>query len=165
MKIRKLKEKDVDKIFEWMHYKETKNIFEKDFSKYNKSDILNFIRSNKDNEIHFACTDDSDNYLGTVSLKNINYDNLNAELAISFLKEAQGTGAASFAMKEILKYSFNDLKLNKIYLNVLSTNLRAKSFYKKMGFKKEGMFKKHIKKGKQYIDLEWYAFFKNNFLL
>ncbi|MBR2833500.1 MAG: GNAT family N-acetyltransferase [Bacilli bacterium] len=160
MKIRKLKEKDADRMFEWMHYEETKDIFEKDFSKYSKDDILKFIKMKKENEIHFACTNDSDNYLGTISLKNIDSDNLNAELAISFLKETQGTGAASFAMKEILKYGFDNLKLNKIYLNVLSTNIRAKKFYKKMGFEKEGVFKKHIKKGNLYVDLEWYAFFR-----
>lgn len=160
MEIRKLKDKDVYGMLEWMHYEESKAIFEKDFSKYQREDVLIFINSKNDTEIHYACVDDDDNYLGTISLKNIDKDNYNAELAISFLKKAQGTGAASFALKYILDYGFNVLNLNKIYLNVLSTNYRAKKFYLKNGFKKEGCFVSHIKKGNKYVDLEWYAIYR-----
>ena len=157
MRLRELKEKDVSGMYEWMHYKETQNIFEKNFNKYEKKDILKFIKNQDDLSINFACVDNNDNYLGTVSLKNINYDNKNAELAISFTKGAQGTDATKFAMTEILKFGFKKLKLKKIYLNVLSTNLRAINFYKKFGFKKEGCFKQHIIKNNDYIDLVWYA--------
>ena len=163
MKLRKLKEKDADGMYEWMHYAETKEIFEKDFSKYEKDDILNFIKNIDKTSINLACVDVNDNYLGTVSLKNIDYNNLNAELAISFMKEAQGTGAASFALSEILKKGFKELNLKKIYLNVLKTNSRAIKFYNKFGFKKEGCFKKHIRKKDRYIDLEWYAIIDDDY--
>ena len=163
MKIRKLKLKDADRMLMWMHYEESKEIFEKDFSNYSKKDVINFINSCSENDIHYACVDDFDNYLGTVSLKKIDHDNCNAEFAISFIKEAQGTGAAMFATKELLNFGFKDLKLNKIYLNVLSTNKKAINFYNKVGFKKEGCFKKHIKKNGQYLDLEWYACFNEKY--
>lgn len=163
MKLRELREKDVLGMHLWMNYEDTKNIFEKDFSKYTKDDILKFIKNKDEKSINYACVDDNDNYLGTVSLKNINYNNLNAELAISFVKDAQGTAATKFAMSEILEIGFKNLKLKKIYLNVLSTNLRAIKFYNKFGFKKEGCFKKHIKKGNNYIDLLWYAIIDDDF--
>ena len=163
MRLRELKEKDVLGMYLWMHYEETRDIFDKDFSKYTKDDILNFIRNQETNDINYACVDSNDNYLGTISLKNIDKKNLNAELAISFIKEAQGTGATSFAMNEILKYAFTELKLKKIYLNVLSTNKRAINFYKKNGFIQEGCFKKHIKKDKKFIDLLWYAIINDQF--
>lgn len=157
MRLRELKEKDVSGMYLWMHYEETKDIFEKDFNKYTKEDILNFIKKQEVNDVNYACVDDNDNYLGTISLKNIDKKNLNAELAISFIQDAQGTGAAHFAMNEILKFAFTKLKLKKIYLNVLSTNERAIKFYEKNGFIQEGCFKNHIKKGNKYIDLLWYA--------
>jgi len=163
MEIRKLKEKDAERMLLWMYYDETKDIFEKDFSKYDLEDVLNFINSKDDKSYHYACADDDDNYLGTISLKNVDLNNSNAELAISFIKEAQGTGAATFAIKKVLNIAFNNLLLNKVYLNVLETNARAKAFYKKVGFTKEGCFKNHIKKNGRYVDLEWYAFFKDDF--
>ncbi len=158
MKIRELKEKDADGMLLWMHDDKTKDIFIKNFYNYNEKDVLNFINYKNDKyNINYACVDDEDKYLGTISLKNIDYDNLNAELAISFIKDAQGTGAAQFAMNEILKIGFNILKLKKIYLNVLSSNIRAINFYKKMGFNEEGIFKNHVKKNNKYIDLMWFA--------
>lgn len=158
MRLRELKEKDVDGMLSWMHSEDTKNIFIKDFSKYNRSKVLDFIKSKNDKyNINLACVDDDDNYLGTVSLKNISLENLNAEYAISFKNEAHGTGAARFATEQILKIGFEKLKLKKIYLNVLSTNKRAINFYEKVGFIKEGCFKNHVKKNEKYINLLWYA--------
>ena len=161
MKLRNLKEKDADKMLEWMHSSESKKIFAKDFNNYTKEDVLNFIRSgNNDSNINYACVDDNDNYLGTISLKNIDKENNNAEYAISFCKEAQGTGAALFATKEILKIAFEKLNLNKVYLDVLETNKRAIAFYKKVGFEEEGKFRKHIYKNNDYINLLWFTIFK-----
>ena len=164
MKLRELKEKDVDRILLWMHSDESKEIFAKDFNNYTKEDVKKFVNSkNTKEDLNFACVNDNDDYLGTVSLKNIDYENNNAEYAISFIKEAQGTGAAVFATKEILNKAFSELKLEKVYLNVLSTNKRAIAFYKKMGFKEEGIFKNHLKKDDKYIDLLWYAIIKNEY--
>jgi len=46
---------------------------------------------------------------------------------------------------------------------VLSSNLRAIKFYEKHGFSKEGVFKNHIYHLGNYVDMIWYAFFKNDF--
>ena len=166
MKLRELKEKDVEGMLEWMHSDKTKEIFVKDFNSLTREQVLNFIKnsSNSDTELHYACVDDNDNYLGTISLKNIDNNKKNAELAISFREKAQGTGAASFAINELLKKAFNDLNLNKIYLCVLETNKRAIAFYNKIGFKLEKVSKNYIIKNSQYINLLWYQILIDDFL-
>ena len=164
MKLRQLKIKDVDRMLTWMHSKESKDIFAKDFNKYTKEDVTNFVKTkNTKNNINYACVNDDDEYLGTVSLKNIDYDNKNAEYAISFMKEAQGTGAALFATKEILKQAFEELNLEKVYLDVLETNKRAISFYKKVGFIQEGTFRKHFIKNNEYINLLYFSILKEEY--
>ena len=158
MELRELKEKDVDGMLEWMHSKESKEIFAKDFNKYTREDVTRFANSKNTKEnINYACVDDNDEYLGTVSLKNIDYENGNAEYAISFRKEAQGTGAAMYATKRILDMAFNELKLEKVYLDVLLTNKRAIGFYNKVGFVQEGEFRSHFKRNGEYVDLLWFS--------
>ena len=158
MRLREIEEKDVDRMLSWMHSKESKEIFAKDFNHYTREDVTRFARSkNTDENINFACVNDEDEYLGTVSLKNIDYENSNAEYAVSFMKEAQGTGAAMFATLEILRIAFEELKLEKVYLDVLKTNERAIAFYKKVGFIQEGEFRSHFKKNNKYINLLWFS--------
>lgn len=164
MKLRELKVKDVDRMLSWMHSKESKEIFAKDFNNYTKEDVTKFAKSKNTKEnINLACVNDEDEYLGTVSLKNIDYDNSNAEYAISFMKEAQGTGAALFATQVILRIAFRELNLNKVYLDVLKTNKRAISFYQKIGFTQEGEFRSHLKKNNKYIDLLWFSMLNEEF--
>ena len=164
MKLRELSEKDVDGMLEWMHSKESKEIFEKDFNKFTREDVTKFVNSkNTKDNINLACVDDNDEYLGTVSLKNIDYDDGNAEYAISFRKKAQGTGAAKFATEKILDMAFNELNLKKVYLDVLVTNKRAIAFYNKMGFIQESSSKDHIMKDDKYIDLLWFSMLKEDY--
>ncbi len=165
MKLRELKEKDALGMLEWMH-SSSSHVFIKDFYHYTEDDVLQFIRhsqSDKEN-IHYACVDDQDCYLGTVSLKNIDLQNHHAEFAISFIPKAHGTGASTFATLEILKKAFVELGLNKVYLNVLTVNHRAIAFYEKIGFQKVGCFRQHIVKDNHVYDLLWYDILKEEFI-
>ena len=146
--IRRLKEKDVFAMLEWMHDEKVARNFRFDFSSMNKEKALNFIQNSFSEENqHFAIVDAADNYLGTISLKNISRTDNNAEYAIVMSRNSWGNGFAQKATEEILNYAFRTLHLHKVYLNVLAENIRANKFYKKCGFSFEGTFKDHI-----YID-------------
>ena len=164
IKLRKLEIKDIFFMLEWMHDEETKEIFQNNFISITESEARAFINNSfNDKNQHFAIIDDlDDEYLGTISLKNIDETNKNAEYAISTRKKTRGTGINVVASKLIIEYGFTNLKLNKIYLNVLSTNLRAIKFYKKIGFKYEGTFKKHLFINNGFQDLEWYGIMKED---
>lgn len=148
-------------MLEWMHDGEINKNFYANFSEYDESQVLDFIISSfsEDNR-HYACVNEDDEYLGTVSLKNIDYISRNAEYAISFRKCAHGSGAAYFATQEILKIAFEELKLERVYLNVISKNEHANNFYKKCGFIFEGVFRKHININNHLEDLRWYSILK-----
>lgn len=160
--LRKLEEKDIPFMLEWMHDEESKSIFQNDFSLINASKAKEFVLYSFDEKNqHFAIVDDKDDeYLGTISLKNIDLKNKNAEYAISTRKKARGTGCNYEATQLIIKYAFEQLYLHKVYLNVLSSNKRAIAFYKKNGFIYEGTFKNHLYVNNEYQDLEWYGIIK-----
>ena len=162
--LRRLELKDIPYMLEWMHDTETKLIFQNDFLAVDEVKAVNFIlNSFNDDNKHFAIVDNSnDEYLGTISLKNIDNKNRNAEYAISTRRIARGKGINMLASNLIINYGFNELNLNKIYLNVLSKNERAIKFYKKIGFKHEGTFKQHLYMYSEYYDLEWYAIIRGD---
>lgn len=166
MKIRKLEKKDIDAMLEWMHDQKINQFFRFPAAEMTKESVEIFIKNSyTDENRHYALVDDSDEYLGTVSLKNINYEDMNAEYAISMRKCTWGTGAAALATKYILQIAFDELNLQKVYLNVLSNNERAVAFYKKIGFSYVGESKKHIKIKGRFYDLKWYEIQKETKLM
>ena len=69
--------KDVNNILEWMKDEEIVQFFRFEASDINKDIVLKFINKANlnDDSYHFAIVDENDEYMGTVSLKNI--DNIN----------------------------------------------------------------------------------------
>lgn len=156
--LRKLQEKDIEGMLEWMHDVDSKQYFRFDTLNTKREQVQEFVVNSFTEECqHYAVVDDNDTYMGTISLKNINYKDLNAEYAISMRKMAQGKGIAYQATKDLLKIGFEEMGLKKIYLNVLSDNARAIAFYEKLGFKFEGEFLRHVFIDGLWKNLKWYA--------
>lgn len=162
-KIRILENKDVSFMLEWMHDEDINKNFTFNAKNYTEDNAIDFIeKSWVDKEHrHYAIADANDEYLGTISLKNISLLNRTAEYAIALRTRAIGKGVSSYATKEIIKIAFEELDLNRVYLNVLSENTRAIKFYEKMNFVYEGEFKQHILKDGILKNLKWYAVLKN----
>lgn len=165
MKLRKLKEKDAPLMEEWMKDKKVNRFFRFDPAMITSQSVLEFIGKNQntENSYHFAVVDEEDVYLGTVSLKNIDLVSRNGEYAISIRSSAQGLGAGLFATHEILKFAFNQLGLERIYLNVFSDNIHAIQFYQKMGFVLEGEFIDHLRVRGELKSLKWFRMMKSEY--
>lgn len=159
--LRELKEKDAPLMLEWMKDPEVNQFFRFDADKMTMESCLSFIRSKDPSSKHYAIVNEADEYLGTISLKNIECKE--AEYAISVRSKFHGTGAAPNATKEIFRIGFEEMNLNRIYLNVLSDNERANRFYQKMGFKLDREEQNAVEiKGVQK-DLNWYSIDKTEF--
>ena len=113
--------------------------------------------------LHFAIVDEKDEYLGTVSLKSIDLDNMTAEYAIAVRKKARGRGVATAATFDVLKKAFSDYGLNRVYLNVFSDNEPAIKLYERCGFKFEGEFREHLRKGDKFLNWKWYGILAKEF--
>ena len=121
-------------MLEWMRDPAIARFFRFDATAMTEEKCLDYIKAANEDPLcrHFAVADESDAYLGTISLKNIRDGS--AEYAVSMRRCAHGTGAALQATRELLRIAFDDLKLDTVYLNVLEENLRANAFYRKAGF-------------------------------
>lgn len=133
MRIRNLEKKDTSMMLEWMHDPNVTEFLHKDFRIMTEEDCLQFIcKSQEDHKnLHLAVADERDEYMGTVSLKNICNDS--AEFAIVMRKCAMGKGLAGFAMKAMIQKG-KDMGIKDIYWCVSRDNKRAIRFYDKNGF-------------------------------
>lgn len=134
--LRPLKLEDAARMLEWMHDQELTRYLKLDGKNASMETVTKFIQEAQEESahVHRAVVDNNDVYLGTVSLKNIDRKNGDAEYAIALHPAALGSGAAREATKEILEIAFKELALKRVYLNVLEENVRAVKFYHKVGF-------------------------------
>jgi len=158
VKFRALQLSDADYMCEFLDDPDISGNFLYTRYPFSKDNFIEFIKSSwgSKSNIHYAIVDENDEYVGTISLKNVNYIDRNAEYAIVIRKKYWGKDYAYEATKKIIEYGFNRLNMHKIYLNVLSSNIRANKFYEKYGFIKENTFKEHVYINGRYEDLNWY---------
>ena len=134
--LRPLEAKDAQRMVEMMQDGLTTRYLQIGGPDYTVETALRFIASTADESgsVHRAVVDKEDVYQGTVSLKNLDMTNKEAEYAISMHPDAQGKGAAKAASTGILELA-KELGLTRVYLNVLAENERANRFYQKFGFR------------------------------
>lgn len=168
--LRALQEKDAPLMLEWMHDSEIQKGFKKDMLCASLNDTRNFCIGSKIPEslsqgdnLHFAIVDDSDEYLGTISLKSIDLDSKSAEYAIATRKKAHGKGVAYVATGLILKKAFCEYGLHRVYLNVFADNESAIKLYKRCGFSFEGEFREHLNIRGKYMNLKWYGMLESEY--
>ena len=163
MILRKLEKKDAPLMYEWMTAKDVNNYFRFDPSKVSIKSCEEFINTSFTDENKTYAIDIDGEYAGSISLKEINQKDKNAEFAISIREKYRGKGYGKKAIKMLLDIAFNELELNKVYLNVLSTNKRAIELYKSVGFKYEGQLKKHILVKGKYKNLKLFGIWRDSY--
>ena len=168
--LRELKEKDAPFMLEWMQDSDIQKCFKRRMADYTLEDVLAFIKKSvfpdtvtTGTDLHYAIADQADEYLGTVSLKNIDLENGNAEFAIVTRKEAHGKGIGHEATILLLKKAFNEIGLQRVYLNVFSNNDAAIRLYERCGFRPEGEFRNHFLIDGRYVGWKWYGMLKDEF--
>lgn len=110
---------------------------------------------NDDKNIRLAiCLKENNQHIGNVNLTSINWINRNAEYSIMIGDINQwGKGIGNEATHLILKYAFEELNLNRIYLTVREDNINAIKLYSKIGFKHEGILRESLFKNNKYINM------------
>ena len=119
-------------------------------SEFEHEEWIKRVATSPDIKLFAVFDKETDQFLGTIGLKNFDQKNRNAELFIS-LDSTGGYGAD--AGETLVRFSFAHLNLHKIYLKVFATNQRAIRCYEKAGFQSEGVLKQHHFENGEYIDV------------
>ena len=167
MNLRNLEMKDAPLMLEWMHDDDVVANLHGKFKEKQIEDVEKFIKSSENNinDIHLAIVSDKDEYMGTVSLKQIDRITNSAEFAITVRKSAMGRGYSWYGMKEILKLAFEKYGLNSVYWCVSKKNKKAVRFYEKHNFHEVyDISSKILERYKDVEDLKWYSVLKGDIL-
>jgi RimJ/RimL family protein N-acetyltransferase len=91
--------------------------------------------------------------IGVVSFMNISEANDSAELSVIVgYPEDRHHGYGAEAIDTILRYGFEELRLNRVGLSVFEFNEDAISTYEKLGFREEGRLRQALKRDGAFHD-------------
>ena len=166
MKIRKLKLGDAPLMLEWMHDPDVVKDLRANFANKTIEDCRNFIKNSLSDEhnVHYAIASNEDEYMGTVSLKEIDNLTKTAEFGIVVRKTAMGAGYSWYGMNSIFKVAFEELDLEYVYWCVSEKNERACRFYDKHHFSlMKDIPNFALERYKDIPDMRWYVYSKSDF--
>ena len=131
---------DLTKTLEWRTKDRIKNSFFDEDLSFEKHlnwyyDEYNHPKHDEDDFVFIILDDHTP--VGQIAIYNIDYEKKSAEFGRLMLGEDKylRKGYATLASKELLKFSFNILGLDHIYLSVKKDNTKAINLYEKLGFK------------------------------
>lgn len=134
-----------------------------DFTK-EESDTHAYVQSVIDNEEIQYSIYDNDKFLGRIGFNHMDSLNNKAEIGYWIIKEAQGKGIVTKAVKKLLMMAFTELKLNKIVIRAGVENIKSRSIPERLGFTLEGIERDgELLIDNKYTDLAVYGLLKREF--
>lgn len=122
-------------------------------SQSDRKDVLRCIVSSMDTE----------EGIGTVILSDIDPKNGVAQIHIKMDKQkGRGKGYGTDALNAIVKYAFDEMRLNCVYADVLEYNAISQKLFEKCGFHRDGVLRGRVFKGGSYIDVVSYSRLKED---
>ncbi|WP_135661703.1 GNAT family N-acetyltransferase [Halorhabdus rudnickae] len=116
----------------------------------------------EDDDIHLLICADGDP-VGTIGLNQVNDVWGIAELGYYVHPDAQRNGYATDATRRIVRYGFEDRRLEKVYANVYPDNQASESVLESVGFEREGVFREHAFVRGERIDVHRYGLLASEF--
>ena len=100
--------------------------------------------------------------LGTVILTDMNQQNGTAQIHIKMTAKSRGKGFGTEALRVMIRYAFEELRLNCLYADILSYNETSQRVFQKTGFRRDGILRARVYKGGRYIDVHSYSLLRED---
>ncbi|MFB6201554.1 MAG: GNAT family N-acetyltransferase [Halorhabdus sp.] len=101
--------------------------------------------------------------VGTIGLNQYNDAWGIAELGYYVHPDCQGNGYATDAARRMVRYGFEDRRLEKVYANVYPDNEASKAVLASVGFHREGVFREHAFVRGERTDVHRYGLLATEF--
>jgi ribosomal-protein-alanine N-acetyltransferase len=126
--------------------------------------LLNSLYTKKEGIRWVIVTKKDNEVIGTCGYNNHVKKSSRGEIGYELGREYWGNGYASEAVKEILKYGFKTMHLNRIEAFVVPEAIKSINLLEKLGFKKEGMLKEYGYWHGRYWDENIYSLLKRDWI-
>ena len=163
--LKPLEDQHSDKMFEWVNNKDLIqfNARFKPVSRVDHDRWFDKIRQDPTVEI-FAIELENAEFIGSCQLHTIRHTYRHAEFQIRIGETGHhGKGYGTEATRLLLKFGFEELRLNRIWLTVFENNPRARKVYENLNFKEEGLMREHALIEGEYVDIVVMGLLRNEF--
>jgi ribosomal-protein-serine acetyltransferase len=98
-----------------------------------------------------------DQLAGIVSLHELAWEDRKASFGYWLGEAFQGQGLVTKACEALIRYSFNELQLNRLDIQCATDNVRSRKVAERLGFKQEGVLREAWWSGGRFVDLVVYG--------
>lgn len=107
---------------------------------------------------------ESNEFIGDIGLYNIDFYSNNTEVGYSILKKFWRQGVVTECIKEIEKFAFEKLNMNRIIAMIDKNNIPSIKLVEKLGFYRDGILREHYynKSKNEYISICVYSVIKSD---
>ncbi len=102
--------------------------------------------------------------VGVFRVDHLDLINRSVMVGLDILGEHRGRGLSYKIYEHFMRYFFNELNMNRMYLKVLETNDKARHIYKKLGFTEEGVDRQAVFRDGAYRDYICMSILKEEYL-
>jgi ribosomal-protein-alanine N-acetyltransferase len=123
------------------------------------------IAQNENPTCNFAITIDNEAVGGIGLTLGQDIEKISAEVGYWLGKKYWGKGVTSSALNGILKYGFDELKLERIFAKPLENNFASRRVLEKNGFILEGILRRSVIKSDQIYNQALYALIREDLIV
>lgn len=104
-------------------------------------------------------------YIGNIALKNLDRTIPKAEVGLYFTEWPASRDLAKEALQAVLRFAFDSLKMNKVYMRCTNTNQTYGELAEDSGFLKEGVLRNDYRgaDSDELLDLSYYGITRHDF--
>lgn len=167
---REFEERDIDFIYRWKNDEKLSNMIVAEFKPFSYEDAKKWVygcMGEHDTYKFWAiCTNDSERrIIGWVALSNIDRANRSAETHSIVIADPDYNDGIAWIETEfhLLKYAFEELKLNRLYGVSLMGHKMSNQIGELLFFQTEGVLRQAFYKNNRFYDLQYIGILKDEY--